>query len=721
MPRLLLIESSPTLRHGLHEQLHAKGFEVRSAAACEEALSELESSGAPEFSAVLLGWSDACAPSRDALVARLQQPRFRHVGLLVLLCGPARKEPDLPATRPLTMVSRLHDPCDAATLVPPLVHGLLAQAARETRLRDEHARLQQILSSMGDGVYAVDRAGCITFANPAAVRLLRFDRAEELVGRSAHERVHPADERGRRIPTETCFLQQAYELGDSLSDWETIFWRADGHPMCVECSVRPLQHDGECTGAVVTFRDIGERKRFDAEMQWQLHHDPLTKLSNRRHFEDTLQREVARLHRSAEQSALLFIDLDRFKQINDTAGHAAGDALLGSIGQRLRARSRQSDLVARLGGDEFAVLLRNVDDRKVRTLAEKFRSILDESSFAHGGREFDVSGSVGICTLDRRTVSPAHAMNCADAACRIAKRHGRNRVHRFDMDEDDDALAAMQQSWSTRLREALAHDRFALQFQPIFDLRHLPAGACLEQRAPANHCAASGSLHAHEVFLRLDDGASRQLPGAFLSQAERFNLLPAIDSWVVDRLAGWASPGGAASSARLHVNAAIASLLDADYRARLAALMREGPFAPGQLCLEIKQGDAAAQGPSIVPVLCELVDLGIGLVLDDYGRGFGALDHLRQIPLVSVKLDATLLPALQQDDFGVAMVRAMADLAHARHLTVIAPMVDDIATLAPLRAAGVDCVQGDALASTADQFWTADARTPAEPPPLSPA
>ena len=177
---------------------------------------------------------------------------------------------------------------------------------------------------------------------------------------------------------ETCFLQQAYELGDSLSNWETVFWRADGELINVECTVRPQHQDGECVGVVVAFRDIAERKRHEAETQWQLRHDHLTKLHNRRHFEYMLEQEIFRLRRSTEQSALLFIDLDRFKHINDTAGHAAGDALLASIGRKLKARSRQSDLVARLGGDEFAVLLRNVDDGSVLALAEKFRAILDE-------------------------------------------------------------------------------------------------------------------------------------------------------------------------------------------------------------------------------------------------------------------------------------------------------------------------------------------------------
>jgi diguanylate cyclase (GGDEF)-like protein/PAS domain S-box-containing protein len=576
---------------------------------------------------------------------------------------------------------------------------------RELRLRAESQRLELILASVGDGVYGVDRSGRITFVNPAALRLLQYAHEDKLVGLSAHARIHYADERGRGVLAETCFLQQAYELGDSLSNWETVFWRADGQALNVECTVRPQQHDGECTGVVVAFRDIAERKRFDAEMQWQLRHDHLTQLANRRHFEDMLEQEIARLRRSDERSALLFIDLDRFKLINDTAGHAAGDALLASIGRKLKARSRQSDLVARLGGDEFAVLLRNIDDGRELALAETFRAILDDTRFSHGGRDFEVSGSVGISHLNRHTLSTAYAMNCADAACHIAKRQGRNRVHMFDLVGDAPALAALQQSWSERLKRALAGGHFALQFQPILDLRRVPAGSFAGDDWPARvERAAASALYGHEVFLRLDDVDPRLAPRAFLSQAERFELLPALDTWVLDRLATLAAGKGAGTQARLHVNVATASLLDAGYRSRLAGHLRDGVFADGQLCLELKESEAAAHVDGLRPALAELARLGLRLVLDEYGRGFGGIGSLRSLPLAAVKLDGNVVQSLAGDELGVTMMRAMADMAHAMNLVVIAPLVEDAATLRLLQRAGADCAQGFALGEPADAW-----------------
>ena len=838
MHRLLLIESSPTLRRGMEKLLRHHGFDVVSAPAGEASLGELDHELSRGLSAVLLGWTTAPEAVCIALAQRLHKPDCCDVVLLVLAADPARVDFRLAGERPHTLVKRLQGPSE----VPPLVRGMLAQVARETRpgippaaalkvvlvddsrtsrtkyqrllrshgyevvacedaesalaavqaqrfdlavvdyfmpgmngamlcralrelpaardltlavltgsyedglisdcleagaiecmfknesnelflarmhslarlrerelrLKDAGQRLELILASVGDGVYGVDRTGRITFVNPAALRLLNCTHEDQLVGLSAHSRIHHADERGRATPAETCFLQQAYELGDSLSNWETVFWRADGQPLSVECTVRPQHHDGECIGVVVAFRDIAERKRFDAELEWQLRHDHLTKLYNRRHFEDMLEQEVARLRRSAERSALLFIDLDRFKHINDTAGHAAGDALLADIGHKLTARARQSDLVARLGGDEFAVLLRNVDDGKELGLAEQFRAILDEARFVHGGRAFEVSGSVGVSRLDRHTPSTAYAMNCADAACHIAKRQGRNRIHVFDLSGDVGALAALQQSWSERLKKALAGGHFALEFQPILDLRRLPADTFAGDDWPRRVARAGGSaLYGHEVFVRLDDVDARLAPRAFLSQAERFDLLPALDTWVLDRMAVLVAECAVPAKTCFHLNVAVASLLDAGYRSRLATLLRRGVFAPGQLCIELKESEVATQVAPLLPGLNEHARLGARLMLDEYGRGFGGLGPLRSLPLAAVKLDSSLMHALTNDKLGVTLVRAMADLAHAMNALVIAPLVEDAATLRLLHGAGADCAQGFALGTPAPAWSTA--------------
>ncbi len=846
--RLLLIESSATLRRGMEKLLLRDGFEVVSVANGEHSVSDLERQMALGLSGVLLGWPGRPGPALRALLKRLGKPDAHKLALLVLVHDPEPLDDALWRGRAYTQVQPWH----AHTEVPRHARALLAQVARETRHRPEpdnalkvllvddsrtslhkhrrllmsegykvhtceHAeaalalvaherfdlaiidyympgmngamlcralraapatreltlailtgsyeeglitdcleagatecmfknesnelfiarvrtmarlrerelrlegerlRLDMILASVGDGVYGVDREGRIRFVNPAALRLLHWNNADELVGLSAHQCIHFADERGRRVSSDTCFLQQAYELGDSLSNWETVFWRADGQALSVECTVRPLQEDGECVGVVVAFRDIAERKRFEAELQWQVHHDHLTKLFNRPYFEDMLGQELFRLKRSSERSALLFIDLDRFKQINDTGGHAAGDALLVSIGQRLKSRSRQSDLVARLSGDEFAVLLRNVDDQTVLPLAEKFRAILDEMEFVHEGREFDISGSVGIHLLDRQSSTPAHAMNCADAACQVAKREGRNQIHMFDAHRDAHALASLEESWSERLVAAMVANRFSLRFQPILDLHRLPKNVFEGEHWQARlQEVAPWALHGYEVFLRLDDAATSLAPRAFLPQAERFELLSALDGWVLDRLSTLLAERPARHGTRFHVNVATSSLMDQGYRARLTEFLRSGVLGPGQLYLEVKESDAIDDLMTLVPALEALTQLGLRLVLDEYGLGFSGVAHLRSLPLDSVKLDGPLIQTLHHSDGGEAVVRAMTDLAHAMGVQVIAPMAEDAPTLLRLRAAGVDGVQGFALGHPTDA-WVE--RQP-HPPPETPA
>jgi len=828
MHRLLLIESSPTLRRGMEKLLLRHSFDVVSVPADESSLTDIDREASRGLSGVLVGWSTATPCMRDALMRRLAQAdclgvavvilhseyerleealvterphtltlgwerhadvarltrgllaqaaretRRRHAaggGLKILLVDDSRTSRviyqrllkshgyvvtacdgadsalaaakserfdlaildyympgmngaqlcqalrELPATRDLSLAiltgsyeDGLISDCLAAgasecmfkteshELFLARVHSMATLRERELRLEGERMRLELILGSVGDGVYGVDREGRITFVNPAAMRLLQWGEAEGLVGRLAHERIHHADERGRPIPPDTCFLQQAYELGDSLSNWETVFWRADGHGFNVECTVRPQYRDGECVGAVVAFRDIAERKRFEAELQWQLHHDHLTKLYNRQFFESALEQELLRLKRSAERSALLFIDLDRFKHINDTAGHAAGDALLTSIGQKLKSRARQSDLVARLAGDEFAVLLRNVDEAHVDTLAEQFRAILDETLFVHEGRAFEVSGSVGITRLNRHTLTPAHAMGCADAACQIAKRHGRNRIHMFDANDDAQVLAGLEQSWSERLRRALARGDFSLRFQPILDLTR-----------PA--------LYGYEVLLRLTDTSTPLAPCAFLPQAERFELMPALDGWVLDLVAALLRESRAPQGARMHINVSITSLLDAGYRARLTGMLRQGVFAPGQLCLELRDDQGPNRLASLLPELRELTLIGLTLVLDGYGRGFVSLDDLRRLPLGAVKFDGDLVKTLQGDELGEPLLRAMTELAHALNLVVVAPRVEDADTLRRLRAVGVDCAQGFALGSPAEG-WRDSESASTQPTPL---
>jgi diguanylate cyclase (GGDEF)-like protein len=236
---------------------------------------------------------------------------------------------------------------------------------------------------------------------------------------------------------------------------------------------------------VVAFRDVSERHAFEQELSWQANHDPLTRLYNRRYFEKHLEEEVARCQRGGT-SALLYLDLDRFKYINDIAGHAAGDQLLIEISQQMRERLRDADLLARLGGDEFAIILRDIADDKVLMTAESFREILEGYSFVYGGQPYRIYGSIGVALIDAKVQSSGEVLANADIACHIAKNKGRNQTHVYEPDSDAKLAMNVDLGWSARLEQALKSDGFVLHYQPIVPLRELDLAALPSEAFPQN-------------------------------------------------------------------------------------------------------------------------------------------------------------------------------------------------------------------------------------------
>ncbi|MBE9516269.1 MAG: EAL domain-containing protein [Proteobacteria bacterium] len=545
----------------------------------------------------------------------------------------------------------------------------------------ERQRLEGILSSVGDGVYGVDNTGMITFANPAAVRILGYENDSELIGKRAHRIFHYAHRDGSDNPEETCFLQQAYEVGDELGFWETVFWNSASQPIDVECSVQPLHIDGCHEGSVVGFRDIVDRKVLERELLWQANHDSLTELHNRNYFEDELEREVAQRQRSGESSAVLFIDLDRFKQINDTAGHAAGDRLLIDISRQLRTRLRTTDMLARLGGDEFAVILRNVNESGVTAVAESFREVLEEYSFNFDGKQFQVQGSVGVCVINKKSVSASEVMSNADIACRVAKTDGRNQVHLFDPDNDKKQASVQDMGWSERLQQALELDRFVLHYQPM---------------VPLGSKDKSSNVSRYEVLLRyLDEDDELVLPNAFLSAAERFGIVPKIDRWVVRHaIIKLSSVRNQVADWVFSINLSGPTLSDPDLVKFIGDTLRLHKVAPSALMFEISESTAVENIDAARAFITELGKLGCRFVLDDFGAGFSSFNHLKHLPVDYIKISSHIVRDIAKDSADLAIVKSINDVAHAFNKKTIATQVEDKDVVMKAKEIGVDYIQG---------------------------
>ncbi|MBS0556504.1 MAG: EAL domain-containing protein [Proteobacteria bacterium] len=579
--------------------------------------------------------------------------------------------------------------------------GSLARAVQDRKSVDaERRRLQSILSSVGDGVYGVDGRGIIQFVNPAALDLLGFAEPHELVGASAHETFHHSYEDGTAVPRNACFLTQCYAQGSQVPAWQTVFWNRDKRSLPVECTVYPMQVEGRREGSVVAFRDISARRMLEEELRWQASHDALTKLYNRAWFETQLEQEIARLKRTDQVSLLLFLDLDRFKYINDTAGHTAGDQLLVEIGRRLSARLRASDHIARMGGDEYALILRNVTHADVAQVADEFRKALGALPFVYGGKSYRVGTSIGVARLDQHTPSRSEAMAAADVALHLAKRNGRNQIHVFSADTDQRARMDMELGWSVRLESALKNDSFALCFQPILplanlDYEHLPEQhGALWTRYSRQHGAQQRMFYEVLVRLRERDG-SLVAPNAFLPAAERFSMVADIDRWVIRHAFQVVREHNRHDAPiGLSINLAAQSLVHGNLSAYITDCLVEFDVDPRAVIFEVSEAGAINQLDAVRHLIAELKPFGCRFALDDFGIGFSSFAHLKHLDVDFLKIDGSFIGDLLNDPVDLAVISAITNIAHSIGKIAVAEHVDRPEILRALHACGVDQAQG---------------------------
>jgi diguanylate cyclase (GGDEF)-like protein/PAS domain S-box-containing protein len=691
--RVLLVDDSRTVRESYRRLLREQGYEVEIAADARQALAAAHRS---VFDIAIIDYFMPGA-NGDVLCRQLRDDPATADITTAILTGTYLDE----VIKDSLAAGAVE--CMFKNEARELFLARLAAMSRSIRIKKsieaERIRLASILSSVGDGVYGVNRCGQITFINPAAQTILGFDADEAPIGRSAHRLFHSKHEDGRPNPPETCFLQQAYAAGEALRSWGTVFWHKTGVPVSVECTAFPLQIEGRLEGSVIAFRDVTERRRLEQELLWQANHDPLTRLHNRNFFEKQLEDEVHRLKRSGETSALLYLDLDRFKYINDTAGHAAGDQLLVEISDQLRSRLRDSDLLARLGGDEFAIILRNVTGEGVHAAADGFREILEQYSFVFNDRNYKINGSIGVALMDSETHSPGEVLANADIACHIAKGKGRNQTHRYQPESDEKLAMHHDLGWSARLQEALKENSFVLHFQPIVamgDLAHQTPVAVGDRLWEQLEATLPATAHHYEVLVRLTDTRGGIiLPNAFLPTAERFSLMPQIDVWVIAKAMEQLSQ---LNHHGQHVTFTInisGHTLDSDSLIPdMKRLLRFYQLDPRALIFEITETSAIANIEAAKRLINELRALGCRFALDDFGSGFSSFYHLKHLPVDFVKIDGQFVQGMATDPIDRAIVTSINDIAHSFGKLTIAEFVEGPEILGLLKQCGVDYAQG---------------------------
>jgi diguanylate cyclase (GGDEF)-like protein len=436
---------------------------------------------------------------------------------------------------------------------------------------------------------------------------------------------------------------------------------------------------------------VRHRRQIENELSWYAAHDDLTGLPNRRSFELAL---AAGLRDPAEPLMLMFLDLDQFKLVNDSGGHAAGDQLLQQLAAALPKHLRDDDVFARLGGDEFGLILRNRSPQGGLEVAEHLRKAVWAIDFNCGGKHHRVSASIGLVHLKDTGLGLAEALRAADLACYIAKEQGRNRVHVHAPDDIAEAELSADMGWVQRLHQALEEDRFELYAQPIEAL------------------GRGGEQGEHmELLVRLRDGAQLIPPGAFIPAAERFGMMPAIDRWVVRKaLATIALRDQSGGRATYAINLSGVTLTDDLFQSFLCEALRSTGVAPEVICFEITETSAVANLDRATAFMNSMRELGCRFALDDFGVGMSSLTYLKRLPVDYLKIDGSFVRDMLTDKADRATVEMINHLAHMAGKLTIAEFVETPAIRAALSEMGVDYAQGYAVARPAP--FTADAVQP---------
>ena len=555
---------------------------------------------------------------------------------------------------------------------PRRLIGTIQDVTEDARERSARELLGYVVDSSNDAIITKQRDGTIASWNRGAERLYGWT-AEEAIGQPIGL-IEPVERAGERRQ----ILEKVFG-GESLDHLETERIRKDGTRLVVSLTVSPVRDShGEIVSAAIIARDITERTRYEQRLRHLADHDQLTGLFNRRRFDEELKRELARAGRYHSRGAVLSVDIDNFKSINDSAGHAAGDAVLSEAAGVLERRFRASDIVARIGGDEFAVLLPSVDVDEARAAAEDLLASIHGSKAVFGGKPLRITASIGVAAFESDDATAGELLTGADLAMYAAKAQGRDRVVVYTASEGRRARATLKLTWAERIREALGREHgFVLHLQPILDL-------------------ATGKMSHGELLLRMRGEHGDLIPpGAFLPAAERYGLIHAVDRWVVSHAIQMLAAATDAPPPALGVNLSGESVVgDPQLLKLIERELWASSVDPAKLIFEITETAAIANMPEASAFADAVNELGASLALDDFGTGFGSFYYLKHLPVSYIKLDGEFIQNLPRSEIDAHMVSAIVRVAQSMGIKTVAESVTDDETIRLLREHGVDFAQG---------------------------
>lgn len=543
----------------------------------------------------------------------------------------------------------------------------------------EKERAQVTLQSIGDAVISTDAQGRIEYINPVAETLTAWSLAEAR-GQPIGAVLRLVDETTRE-PIDNSLAVALGRCGSGTPADQSVLITRAGNEVAIQESAAPIcDRSGQVIGAVVVFHDVTRERRLKRALSWQASHDALTGLINRREFDSRLHAAVLAARRGEGASALLYIDLDQFKVVNDTCGHPAGDRLLREVTGLLQTRVRAADTIARLGGDEFGVLLEACSLEQATRIAENIRQAIHDFRFVWGASTLSVGASLGIVEIRSETENAASVMSAADLACYAAKDAGRNRLHVYETDGVSSRHREMQ--WVSRVTRAADEHRLEVYFQPI---------VALAQNLPRNF---------YELTVRLrDEDGTLVPPSEFIPAAERYNVMPVIDRWVVTQAVALLRrrQQRAEPLPLLAVNLSGTSLNEQSFVDFVLQTLHD-PQIAGALCFEITETTAVTSLSNARYLMSDLKARGCRFALDDFGTGVSSFVYLKSLPVDFLKIDGQFIAHIAQDPVNRSMVEAVSRVARALGIATVAEWVESEAVLKELRRIGVDFAQGFHLA-----------------------
>jgi len=545
---------------------------------------------------------------------------------------------------------------------------------RKKALAREKELAQITLKSIADGVISTDADGIIQFINPMGEQITQWS-MEEAKGKALAD-VFRLFDGNRNTKIDSIIKRCITEKRQITSTEQSILINKNREQIDIEDSFAPIfDMEKNVAGTIVVFRDVSDKRALSKQLEFQAVHDALTGVINRHGFDQALATLIRSSKEDGELHALLYLDLDQFKVINDTCGHDAGDHLLMQFTNFLQQCLPLSATLARLGGDEFGILLSQCTVYQANEIADNLLQELKQFRFEWQGIVFQIAASIGVVSINRQIAGASFLLSAADMACYVAKDLGRNRVHVYNPNDKELTRRQDEMEWVAKLTTAIKEERFCLFCQKISDIK--------EPKSPPHY----------EVLLRLRDSDGKLImPDEFIPAAERYNFMPTLDRWVIHHIFSrfrWFN-----SETHFSINLSGTSLNSDSLVDFIKDEIQRSSLSPGQVCFEVTETAAIANLKNAANLIQEIKSLGFRFALDDFGQGLSSYTYLNNLPVDFLKIDGEFVRNINQDPVSCEIVTSIQKIGHLLGMQTIAEYVEDEKILHTLKNIGIDHVQG---------------------------